>query len=49
MERWIVPLQPDGYTFALSDAVSRTPVRYKNRYGIQIAADLYTARAWMSR
>jgi fermentation-respiration switch protein FrsA (DUF1100 family) len=36
-------LQPDGYTFVLSDDVSRTPVRYKNRYGIEIAADLYRA------
>jgi uncharacterized protein len=34
-------LQEDGYTFVLSDEVTRTPVRYKNRYGIDIAADLY--------
>lgn len=34
-------LHADGYTFALSDEVTRTPVRYKNRYGIEIAADLY--------
>jgi fermentation-respiration switch protein FrsA (DUF1100 family) len=34
-------LQADGYTFALSDEVTRTPVRYTNRYGIEIAADLY--------
>src|SRR5215210_8773954 len=34
-------LQPDGYTFALADGVTRTPVRYKNRYGNEIAADLY--------
>ncbi|MCW2957927.1 MAG: hypothetical protein JWP18_730 [Solirubrobacterales bacterium] len=33
--------QPDGYTFAPSDDVTRTPVRYRNRYGIEIAADLY--------
>jgi hypothetical protein len=33
--------QPDGYTFALSDEVTRTPVRYRNRYGIEIAADLH--------
>jgi fermentation-respiration switch protein FrsA (DUF1100 family) len=39
-----MPLQPDGYTFALSDEVTRTPVRYKNRYGIEIAADLYRAK-----
>src|SRR5215213_7362491 len=34
-------LQPDGYTFVFSDEVTRTPVRYTNRYGIEIAADLY--------
>jgi hypothetical protein len=34
-------LQADGYTFALSDEVTRTPVRYTNRYGVEIAADLY--------
>jgi uncharacterized protein len=34
-------IQTDGYTFALSDEVTRTPVRYRNRYGIEIAADLY--------
>lgn len=34
-------IQNDGYTFVLSDEVTRTPVRYKNRYGIEIAADLY--------
>jgi len=38
-----MPLQPDGYTFALADNVTRTPVRYRNRFGIDIAADLYTA------
>ncbi|KQS64282.1 alpha/beta hydrolase [Modestobacter sp. Leaf380] len=31
----------DGYTFALSPQVTRTPVRYANRFGIEIAADLY--------
>jgi fermentation-respiration switch protein FrsA (DUF1100 family) len=39
-----MPLQPDGYTFVLSDEVTRTPVRYTNRYGIEIAADLYRAK-----
>ena len=34
-------LQADGCAFALSDEVTRTPVRYRNRYGIEIAADLY--------
>lgn len=37
-------LQLDGYTFKLSENVKRTPVRYKNRYGIEIAADLYTSK-----
>ena len=34
-------LHDDGYTFELSDEVTRTPVRYRNRYGIEIAGDLY--------
>lgn len=34
-------LQSDNYTFVLSDDVTRTPVRYQNRFGIEIAADLY--------
>jgi fermentation-respiration switch protein FrsA (DUF1100 family) len=38
-------LQDDGYTFALSPAVTRTSVRYRNRYGIEIAGDLYRARS----
>ena len=33
--------QNDGYTFALSDEIVRIPVRYRNRYGVEIAADLY--------
>jgi hypothetical protein len=33
-------LQPDGYTFELTRDVTRTPVHYLNRYGIEIAADL---------
>ncbi len=32
------------YTFELSEKVKRTPVSYLNRYGIRIAADLYTAK-----
>ena len=31
----------DNYIFELSDRVTRKPVAYKNRYGIQISADLY--------
>ncbi|MCZ7528671.1 MAG: alpha/beta hydrolase [Acidimicrobiia bacterium] len=34
----------DGYTFELTDEVARTPVRYRNRFGVEIAADLYRAR-----
>lgn len=37
-------MQADGYTFKLSNDVERTRVTYKNRYGIEIAADLYTAK-----
>lgn len=32
------------YTFELSDNVNRTSVSYTNRYGIRIAADLYTPK-----
>lgn len=32
------------YTFTLSENVNRTSVSYLNRYGIRIAADLYTAK-----
>ncbi|ATC26783.1 alpha/beta hydrolase [Caulobacter vibrioides] len=41
-------MQPDGYTFALSPDVSRTPVRYRNRYGIEIAGDLYRSKSFNS-
>lgn len=37
-------LQQDGYTFVLSDEVTRTPVRFRNRFGIEIAGDLYRAK-----
>src|SRR4051812_49790322 len=36
--------QDDGYTFVLSDEVTRTPVRYENRFGVKIAADLYQSK-----
>jgi len=39
-----MPLYEDGLTFALAPKVTRTPVRYRNRYEIEIAADLYTAK-----
>lgn len=38
-----MPLHEDGLTFALAPEVTRTPVRYNNRYGIEIAADLYVS------
>lgn len=31
----------DGYTFPLSQGVTRTKVHFHNRYGIQLAGDLY--------
>lgn len=31
----------DGYTFTLDESVDRTPVRFTNRYGIEVAGDLY--------
>lgn len=37
----VMPLHDDGYTFSLAATVSRTPVRYRNGFGIEIAADLY--------
>ncbi|MFD7297858.1 alpha/beta hydrolase [Streptomyces sp. NPDC059897] len=33
-----------GHTFALDRNVERTPVRFKNRYGITVAADLYVPK-----
>ncbi|MGW9121176.1 alpha/beta hydrolase [Streptomyces sp. NPDC055663] len=33
-----------GYTFALDRNVKRTSVRFKNRYGITVAADLYVPK-----
>lgn len=38
----LVSEEEKGYTFELSDNVTRTHVTYDNRYGIEIAADLYT-------
>ena len=38
-----MPLTADGYIFELAENVTRTQVRYQNRYGIEIAADLYRA------
>ena len=33
-----------GYIAKLHENVERTHVRYNNRYGIAIAADVYTAK-----
>lgn len=40
-----MPTREDGYTFALSSDVVRTPVRFRNRYGIELAGDLYLPRS----
>ncbi|MEU0852947.1 alpha/beta hydrolase [Streptomyces flaveolus] len=34
-----------GYTFALDRNVKRTSVRFENRYGIEVAADLYVPKS----
>lgn len=36
--------QDKHYTFELSENVNRTHVTYKNRYGIELSADLYTSK-----
>lgn len=34
----------EGYSFQLSEKVTRTKVKFKNRYGIELAGDLYTPK-----
>lgn len=34
----------NDYTFELDPSVDRTPVRFKNRYGIELAGDLYVPK-----
>ena len=34
----------DNYIFELSDEVTRQPISYKNRFGIEVAADLYLSK-----
>ena len=34
----------EGYTFPLSQNANRTPVRFRMRYGIELAGDLYTPK-----
>jgi uncharacterized protein len=36
--------QKDKYTFELSERVTRKKVTFKNRYGITVAADLYSPK-----
>jgi len=40
----LVNTSVEHYIFNLSENVDRTHVRYKNRYGIEIAGDLYTPK-----
>ena len=39
-----VPAEEEHYIFDLDESVERTHVYYKNRFGIEIAADLYIAK-----
>ena len=39
----------NGYSFPLRDSVSREKVRFHNRYGIQLAGDLYLPRGAQER
>lgn len=34
----------EGYTFQLNEKVNRTKVKFRNRYGIELAGDLYTPK-----
>ena len=34
----------EGYSFQLNEKVNRTKVKFRNRYGIQLAGDLYTPK-----
>lgn len=34
----------EGYTFQLNEKVGRTKVKFRNRYGIELAGDLYTPK-----
>lgn len=44
-----MPIQPNGCTFPLSENVTRTHVRFTNRYGIPPAGDLHTPKAMSSK
>ena len=36
----------DNYIFDRDENVTRTPVSYKNRYGITLSADLYRSKGF---
>jgi len=42
--RAAAPMARGGYTFALARGVTRTSVRFKNRYGITVSGDLYVPK-----
>ncbi len=39
-----LPMNPDHYTFSLSDQVTRQKVTFVNRYGIRLTGDLYVPK-----
>ena len=41
--------QENGKTFKVSDKVTVENVRYDNRFGITVAADMYLPKGWIRR
>lgn len=39
----------DGYTFQMNENVTRTKVRFHNRYGIELVGDLYLPKAYSGK
>lgn len=39
----------DGYSFQMRDAVTRTKVQFRNRYGIKLAGDLYLPKNYTGK
>lgn len=39
----------DGYSFQMRDAVTRTKVQFRNRYGIKLAGDLYLPKNYAGK
>ena len=39
----------EGYSFKLSENVTRTKVYFRNRYGIELAGDLYVPKGAKDR